>query len=212
MAALKKLGRSPYLVDGYLTRPDEAIAKLGPIDDPLDRRLRPLDLRPAHGRWRRRQGQPAAAGVELLGHLAGAGRALEHRRLARERRPAASRIWTDAGGLDRRCPVHGAARRMVLDRPIRLRHERAAWSRRGLARGDRLADGVDDEIRDRRVLALMLGDTSMGMINGYFGPRLLYPIGFAEHKVDQAWLIDRTQAGQRRSVSTTRFGSCRIGA
>jgi L-fucose isomerase-like protein len=41
------------------------------------------------------------------------------------------------------------------------------------------------------VLALMLGDTSMGMINGYFGPRLLYPVGFTEHKVDQAWIIDR---------------------
>ena len=33
----------------------------------------------------------------------------------------------------------------------------------------------------------MLGDTSMGMINGYFGPRLLNRVGFAEHKVDQAW-------------------------
>jgi L-fucose isomerase-like protein len=29
------------------------------------------------------------------------------------------------------------------------------------------------------------------MINGYFGPRLLNPIGFTEHKVDQAWIIDR---------------------
>jgi hypothetical protein len=35
VTALKKLGRSPYLVEGYLTRPDQAIAKLGPIDDPL---------------------------------------------------------------------------------------------------------------------------------------------------------------------------------
>ncbi len=35
VAALKKLGRSPYVVDGYLTRPDEAISKLGPIDDPM---------------------------------------------------------------------------------------------------------------------------------------------------------------------------------
>ena len=35
VAALKKLGRSPYLVEGYLTRPDQAIAKLGPIDDPM---------------------------------------------------------------------------------------------------------------------------------------------------------------------------------
>ena len=31
----KKLGRSPYVVEGYLTRPDEAITKLGPIDDPM---------------------------------------------------------------------------------------------------------------------------------------------------------------------------------
>jgi L-fucose isomerase-like protein len=38
---------------------------------------------------------------------------------------------------------------------------------------------------------MMLGDTSMGMINGYFGPRLLTRHGFSEHKVDQAWLIDR---------------------
>ena len=35
VAALRKLGRSPYVVEGYLTRPDEAIAKLGPIDDPM---------------------------------------------------------------------------------------------------------------------------------------------------------------------------------
>ena len=43
----------------------------------------------------------------------------------------------------------------------------------------------------RRILILMLGDTSMGMINGYFGPRLLNRHGFTEHKVDQAWIIDR---------------------
>ena len=48
-------------------------------------------------------------------------------------------------------------------------------------------------IRKRRVLALMLGDTSMGMINGYFGPRLLNRHGFTEHKIDQAWIIDRDQ-------------------
>jgi len=39
----------------------------------------------------------------------------------------------------------------------------------------------------------MLGDTSMGMINGYFGPRLLNRHGFTEHKVDQAWVIHRGQ-------------------
>jgi L-fucose isomerase-like protein len=49
------------------------------------------------------------------------------------------------------------------------------------------------EIHNKRILALMLGDTSMGMINGYFGPRLLARHGFAEHKVDQAWLPVRMQ-------------------
>src|SRR6185437_5836934 len=51
-----------------------------------------------------------------------------------------------------------------------------------------------EDIRRKRVLALMLGDTSMGMMNGYFGPRSLYPIGFSEHKVDQAWLVDRARS------------------
>ncbi len=66
----------------------------------------------------------------------------------------------------------------------------------GLSRRSRsqIAERVLDGIRRRRILALMLGDTSMGMINGYFGPRLLYRIGFSEHKVDQAWLIDRLRS------------------
>jgi L-fucose isomerase-like protein len=55
----------------------------------------------------------------------------------------------------------------------------------------RIAQVVADHFRKRRALILMLGDTSMGMINGYFGPRLLNRHGFTEHKVDQAWIIDR---------------------
>jgi len=47
------------------------------------------------------------------------------------------------------------------------------------------------EMRRRHPLILMLGDTSMGMINGYFGPRLLALYSFGEHKIDQAWIIDR---------------------
>src|SRR4051794_11994553 len=35
VAALRKLGREPYVVEGYLTRPDQAIERLGPIDDPM---------------------------------------------------------------------------------------------------------------------------------------------------------------------------------
>jgi L-fucose isomerase-like protein len=62
------------------------------------------------------------------------------------------------------------------------------------------AAGVAEAIRRRRVLLLMLGDTSMGMINGYFGPRLLHPHGFTEHKVDQAWIVGRGRDVDARRI------------
>src|SRR5260221_292263 len=34
-SALKKLGKKPYLIKGFLTKPSESIAKLGPVDDPM---------------------------------------------------------------------------------------------------------------------------------------------------------------------------------
>jgi L-fucose isomerase-like protein len=63
-----------------------------------------------------------------------------------------------------------------------------------------IAHAVADEIRKRRILLLMLGDTSMGMINGYFGPRMLHQHGFAEHKIDQAWIIDRGREIQSQRI------------
>ena len=33
--ALKKLGRTSYRIEGFVTRPHKAIEKLGPVDDPL---------------------------------------------------------------------------------------------------------------------------------------------------------------------------------
>jgi len=189
--ALQKLGRSSYRVEGYLTKPSDSIEKLGPIDDPLigvcvhwfygphttdgvAGKDNPLLLASNFsGEW------PGLVGLLNTGAcLSSIGRAY-------------SRAWTseDDWTADDRFMAH-------LDE----------WCRNGsivhseeeiggsiaisdAAKG--IAQKVEDGIRDRRVLALMLGDTSMGMINGYFGPRLLYPIGFSEHKVDQAWIIDR---------------------
>ena len=54
-----------------------------------------------------------------------------------------------------------------------------------------LAQQVAADLHARRALILMLGDTSMGMINGYFGPRLLHKHRFAEHKIDQTWILER---------------------
>src|SRR5207245_10994910 len=77
---------------------------------------------------------------------------------------------------------------------INYRRDELQYSSSILPEALALAEQVAADIRKKRVLALMLGDTSMGMINGYFGPRLLTKYGFAEHKVDQAWLPVRLKS------------------
>ncbi len=211
-AALRKVGCEPYRIEGFITRPDEAIEKLGPIDDPLigvcvhwfygphttdgvagkDNPL--LLVSNFSGTWPGLVGLlNTAACLESIG------------------RPF-SRIWTDAedwtsdpsllARLDQWCTTGriaypaDALRELPADAP----HPAVT------PEAQRVADEVFGQIRRRRVLALMLGDTSMGMINGYFGPRLLHPIGFTEHKVDQAWLLDRgAQVGPKRIEDAYRF-------
>jgi L-fucose isomerase-like protein len=189
--ALKKLGRESYCVQGFLTRPHESIERLGPIDDPLIGvfvhwcygphtcdgvvgKSNPLLLASNFsGQWPGLVGLlNTGACLEMLG------------------RPF-SRVWTDATDwtadpqfmdrLDQWCctgrieyPQTGLFRHGPISPPACL-----------------IARAVASDIRKRRPLILMLGDTSMGMINAYFGPRLLARHGFAEHKVDQAWIIER---------------------
>lgn len=189
--ALKKLGREPYRVEGFIEKPHEAIERLGPIDDPMVGvcvhwfygphttdgvvgKDNPLLLASNFsGRW------PGLVG------LLNTGACLES--LDRTH----SRIWTDAPDwsadatfmerLDEWCSS-GAIR---YDETAIRGH--APVSPEASAR----AMSVAKQFRDRRALILMLGDTSMGMVNGYFGPRLLNRHGFTEHKIDQAWIIDR---------------------
>jgi L-fucose isomerase-like protein len=194
VAALKKLGRSPYVIEGYLTRPDEAITKLGPIDDPIIGVFVHWTYAPHTVDGVVGKDNPLLLASNFSGTWPGlvallnTGASLES--VGRE----ASRVWTDApdwtadGGfmdrLDEWCSTG------------RIQYATDEMRGAGPISGDavRIAERVSSEIRRRRVLALMLGDTSMGMINGYFGPRQLYPIGFSEHKVDQAWLIDRMRS------------------
>ena len=63
-----------------------------------------------------------------------------------------------------------------------------------------VVDRVADDMRRKRPLILMLGDTSMGMINGYFGPQRLARVGFSEHKVDQAWVIEAGKGIEPRRI------------
>jgi L-fucose isomerase-like protein len=189
--ALQKLGRSSYRVAGFLSKPHHAIEKLAPIDDPLlgvcvhwfygphttdgvVGKDNPLLLASNFsGRW------PGLVG------LLNTGACLES--LGR----AHSRIWSDAADLSRddvfmqRLEHWCTSGRLSYDE--RDLHYDAPVSAPAQARAERVAESF----RKRRALLMMLGDTSMGMINGYFGPRLLNRHGFTEHKIDQAWILER---------------------
>jgi L-fucose isomerase-like protein len=192
-AALKKLGRAPYLVEGYLTRPDQAIARLGPIDDPMVGVFVHWTYAPHTVDGVAGKDNPLLLASNFSGTWPGLVALLNTGASLESVGRAASRVWTDSADwtadpdfmerLDEWCTTG----RIGYD--TSELHGAAAVSAQAVA----TAAGVLEAIRRRRILALMLGDTSMGMINGYFGPRLLYPIGFSEHKVDQAWLVDRVR-------------------
>ncbi|HEV7372202.1 hypothetical protein, partial [Arenibaculum sp.] len=188
--ALDRLGRPHRRLEGFLSKPHHALDRLAPIEGPVvgvyahwvygphttegvvGRDNPFLMVSNFSGRW------PGLVG--LLNTAAC---------LALHGRPA-SRAWTDA---------------QDWARDDRFMADLEAWCERGTVEHaadgvgtpgplDRAAEVLAEEVaagmRRRRPLALMLGDTSMGMINGYFGPRVLARLGFSEHKVDQAWLLD----------------------
>jgi L-fucose isomerase-like protein len=198
VAALKKLGRSPYLIEGYLTRPDEAIAKLGPIDEPMVGLFVHWTYAPHTVDGVVGKDNPLLLASNFSGTWPGLVALLNTGASLESVGRASSRVWTDAPDwtldpvfmerLDEWCSTGkiGYDSAELHDAP----NEPNAT-----------ASAIRDEIRRKRILALMLGDTSMGMINGYFGPRLLYPIGFSEHKVDQAWLIERVRGVSEARVN-----------
>ncbi len=124
-------------IDGYLTRPDEAITKLGPIDDPLVGVFVHWTYAPHTVDGVVGKDSPLLLASNFSGTWPGLVALLNTGASLESVGRTTSRIWTDAGRLDSRCPIHGAARRVVLDRPDRLPDERIACRRLHLARGDR---------------------------------------------------------------------------
>src|SRR6478609_11029377 len=203
--ALQKLGRQPYLVEGYLSKPHHAIEKLGPISDPMVGvcvhwfygphttdgvfgKENPLLLASNFsGRW------PGLVGLLNTGAcLESIGRPF-------------SRAWTDApdmsaddefmARLDEWCTTG----RIAYPEDEIVHH--ASISKEASARAKKVAA----KIKARPPLVMMLGDTSMGMINGYFGPRLLNQHHFTEHKIDQAWIIDRGKRIEEKRIDAALF-------
>ncbi len=189
--ALRKLGREPYRVEGFLSKPHEAIDKLGPVDDPMVGvcvhwvygphttdgvvgKNNPLLLASNFsGKW------PGLVGLLNTGAcLESLGRPF-------------SRAWTDAPDWSADAVFMERLDEWCTTGRIRYPEDAVAYHAPVSKGAAALAAKVAAGIRKRRALILMLGDTSMGMINGYFGPRLLTRYGFTEHKVDQAWILDR---------------------
>jgi L-fucose isomerase-like protein len=189
--ALRKLGREPYLVEGFLTRPDEAIRKLGPIDDPLIGIFVHWAYAPHTCDGVAGKDNPLLLASNFSGTWPGLGALLNTAASLTSINRSCSRIWTDAADWAEDAAFMARLKEWCSTGQVRYSEQelRPAPAVHGEARAR--ADQVVAAIRRQRILALMLGDTSMGMINGYFGPRLLARHGFAEHKVDQAWLPDR---------------------
>ena len=197
--ALRKLDRPSYRVEGFLSKPHHAIEKLAPIDDALIGvcvhwfygphttdgvvgKDNPLLLASNFsGRW------PGLVGLLNTGScLESVGR-------------AHSRIWSDAPDLSADDAFMQRLEQFCDAGTIAYSTLEVSYDAPVGAEATARASRVAESFRRRRALIMMLGDTSMGMINGYFGPRLLNRHGFTEHKIDQAWLIDR-----RRSIADKR--------
>ncbi|MGB8861919.1 MAG: hypothetical protein WCC60_21870, partial [Ilumatobacteraceae bacterium] len=199
-AALTHLGHQPVVLDRFLTGPRQSIDTLGSIADPMigvyahwvygphttdgvvgsDTPL--LLASNFDGTW------PGLVGLLNTGAcLTSLGR-------------AHSRLWSDSADL-----TADEAFMAGLDEWVRngaVSHDASAVHAPGPvgAQAAATAQRVHAQLRASRPLLMMLGDTSMGMINGYFGPQRLARHGFSEHKVDQAWLIEQTKTVDAQRV------------
>lgn len=189
--ALKRLGRSSYVIDGFLTKPHEAIEKLGSVEDPMIGLFTHWVYGPHTVDGVVGKDNPLLLASNYQGTFPGLVGLLNTGACLESVGRHASRAWTEAKDwsqdevfmerLDQWCNSG------KIDYPeteigavTSLRPDAIVVARE-----------VAEEIRRKRVLVLMFGDTSMGMINGYFGHRVLTKHGFTEHKVDQAWLPER---------------------
>ncbi|MEZ4220323.1 MAG: hypothetical protein R3B13_05280 [Polyangiaceae bacterium] len=204
--ALVKLGRTPYRVPGFLSKPHEAIDKLGPVQDPIVGVFVHWVYGPHTTEGVVGKDTPLLLASNFSGQWPGLVGLLNTGACLESLNRKHSRIWTDAEDWTQDAVFMERLDEWCSSGHIRydesaLRSQ-AAISEDAAARARRVAE----EMRRRRPLILMLGDTSMGMINGYFGPQRLAPHGFSEHKIDQAWIIHRGQSvGQKRIDDALRF-------
>jgi L-fucose isomerase-like protein len=193
-AALKKLGRTSYRVEGFLTKPHQAIEKLGPIRDPMIGICVHWFYGPHTTEGVVGKDNPLLLASNFSGQWPGLVGLLNTGACLESLGRKFSRVWTDAPDWTADDTFMARLEEWCTTGAIAYGEEDVAYDATVSPQAEALASRVATQLRDRRALILMLGDTSMGMINGYFGPRLLNRHGFTEHKVDQAWIIHRGRA------------------
>ena len=198
--ALKKVGRRSYRIKGFITKPHEAIEKLGPVDDPIIGVFVHWVYGPHTTDGVVGKDNPLLLASNFSGTWPGLVGLLNTGACLESVGRKCSRIWTDAENWTADKAFMARLDEWCSTGSINYPEEEIVYSAPVSAGAARTARKVAAEIRRRRILALMLGDTSMGMINGYFGPRLLNRVGFTEHKVDQAWVIDRGRSIGRKRI------------
>src|SRR5262245_41748255 len=171
--AVRKLGRVTYRVPGFLEKPHEAIEKLGPIQDPMIGVCVHWFYAPHTTEGVVGKNNPLLLASNFSGQWPGLVGLLNTGACLEMLGRPFSRIWTTA--------VDWSADQAFMARLDEwCTSGRIKYPDNGITCGPKVSDtarataeAVADELRARRALILMLGDTSMGMINGYFGPRVL---------------------------------------
>jgi len=190
-AALARLGRQSYRIPGFISKPHESIERLGPIHDPVIGVCVHWFYGPHTTEGVVGKDHPLLLASNFSGQWPGLVGLLNTGACLELLDRPFSRIWTTAENWT--ADDEFMARLDAWCRNGRIEYSTSELSDApaidGAARDT--ARVVAADLRRRRALILMLGDTSMGMINGYFGPRVLQRYGFSEHKIDQAWLLER---------------------
>lgn len=189
--ALARLGRVSYRVPGFLSKPHEAIEKLRPLDDPMIGVCVHWFYGPHTTEGVVGKNQPLLLASNFSGQWPGLVGLLNTGACLEMLNRPFSRIWTEHADWSRDPDFMAHLEEWCTRGSISYHQDSISAHAPVSEKASLLAREVAADFRKRPALILMLGDTSMGMINGYFGPRLLHKHGFAEHKVDQAWIIDR---------------------
>ncbi len=199
-AALTKLGKQPYRIEGFLTKPHHAIEKLAPIDDPVIGICVHWFYGPHTTEGVVGKENPLLLASNFSGQWPGLVGLLNTGACLESLGRRFSRVWTDGPDWTADATFMARLEEWCDTGEIVYGEEGIVYGAPVSAVATALARQVDEEFQRRRALILMLGDTSMGMINGYFGPRLLNRHRFTEHKIDQAWIIDRGRSVDRARI------------